>query len=45
MSTFGKGSSVEDLLSARDVTFAPPRIRGFHTWEMGKELFEIHYAE
>lgn len=31
----------EDLQKAREVTFAPPRIRDYREWEMGYELFEI----
>lgn len=33
--------SPEDLQNAREVTFAPPRVRDYSNWEMGKELFEI----
>ena len=29
------------LLDAREVNFAPPRIRDYHTWELGNELYEI----
>lgn len=31
----------EAMLNAREVTFAPPRIRDYREWEMGYELFEI----
>lgn len=31
----------EDLLDAREVTFAPPRIRNYSTNELGNELYEI----
>lgn len=31
----------EDLLNAREVNFAPPRVRDYRQWEMGYELFEI----
>jgi len=31
----------EDILNAREVNFAPPRIRNYRKWEMGYELFEI----
>lgn len=38
----GRGAnSPEELLVAREVNFAPPRIRDYHTWELGNELFEI----
>jgi hypothetical protein len=30
-----------DLLEAREVSFAPPRIRNYSTNELGNELFEI----
>ncbi len=33
--------SPEDMQNAREVTFAPPRIRDYRQWEMGYELFEI----
>jgi aspartate kinase len=31
----------EEMLEAREVSFAPPRIRNYHTWELGNEMFEI----
>lgn len=31
----------ETLREAREVSFAPPRIRNYHTWELGNELWEI----
>lgn len=34
-------TSTQDLRHAREVSFAPPRIRNHHTWEMGHELWEI----
>ena len=33
--------TTEDLREAREVSFAPPRIRNYHTWELGNELYEI----
>ncbi len=42
--TGGKGlAGVGDptRLEAREVNFAPPRIRDYHTWELGNELWEI----
>lgn len=27
--------------NAREINFAPPRIRDYHTWELGNELWEI----
>lgn len=33
--------SNEDLLNAREVTFAPPRIRNYSTNELGNELYEV----
>jgi len=33
--------SPEDMQNAREVTFAPPRLRDYREWEMGYELFEI----
>jgi hypothetical protein len=35
------GSDVEGIVNAREVNFAPPRIRNYHTWERGNEIFEI----
>lgn len=40
-----RAPTTEDLLNAREVTFAPPRVRNFHEWEMGKEIFEIMHME
>lgn len=38
----GKGvGGPQDLLLAREVNFAPPRIRDYHVWELGKELSDI----
>ncbi len=38
----GKGlGNPSDLLEAREVNFAPPRIRDYHEWELGNELWEI----
>ena len=34
-------TSTQDLREAREVSFAPPRIRNYHTWELGNELYEI----
>jgi len=33
--------SNEDLLNAREVTFAPPRIRNYSANELGNELYEV----
>ena len=33
--------TTQDLREAREVSFAPPRIRNYHTWELGNELYEI----
>jgi len=33
--------SQEQLENAREVNFAPPRIRNFHTWQFGYELSDI----
>ncbi len=35
------GERASDLLTAREVAFAPPRLRAYHEWEVGKELNEI----
>lgn len=32
---------VDKLASARGLAFAPPRIRNYHVWELGNELYEI----
>jgi len=37
----GPDLTPEDMQTAREVTFAPPRIRDYRQWEMGYELFEI----
>lgn len=37
----GRITSSEALRDAREVSFAPPRIRNYHTWELGNELWEI----
>ncbi|TVR08646.1 MAG: hypothetical protein EA401_13680 [Planctomycetota bacterium] len=37
----GAIESSQDLREAREVSFAPPRIRNYHTWELGNELWEI----
>jgi biopolymer transport protein ExbD len=29
------------LREAREVSFSPPRVRNYHTWELGNELWEI----
>ena len=31
----------QDLRGEREVSFAPPRIRNYTTWELGNELYEI----
>lgn len=31
----------DQLADAREVCFAPPRLRGYHVWELGIELDEI----
>ncbi|MFW5882297.1 MAG: biopolymer transporter ExbD [Planctomycetota bacterium] len=36
-----KAITAADMLTAREVAFAPPRLRAYHEWEMGKELNEI----
>jgi hypothetical protein len=33
--------SIEAIANSREVDFAPPRIRNYHTWELGNELWEI----
>lgn len=35
------GANPQELLNAREVNFAPPRVRNYHTWERGNELWEI----
>lgn len=30
-----------DLQKAREVSFCPPRIRNYHAWELGNELYEM----
>lgn len=39
-----QGLDPDDLANAREVTFSPPRIREYHTWELGNELFEIMHT-
>ncbi len=34
-------SDPDALLEAREIMFAPPRVRDYHTWELGNELWEI----
>lgn len=36
----GKGLDNLQLQKAREVSFASPRIRNYHVWELGEELFE-----
>lgn len=36
----GKGLDNLQLQKAREVSFAAPRIRNYHVWELGQELFE-----
>ncbi len=36
-----KGGDLVNLLEAREVNFAPPRVRDYHEWELGNELYEI----
>lgn len=36
----GKGLDNQQLQKAREVSFASPRIRNYHVWELGEELFE-----
>lgn len=37
----GRITNSDALREAREVSFAPPRIRNYHTWELGNELWEI----
>ncbi|MFW5750439.1 MAG: biopolymer transporter ExbD [Planctomycetota bacterium] len=37
----GGAQGADDLSAAREVAFAPPRLRAHHEWELGKELNEI----
>lgn len=37
----GSGLSSVELAKAREVNFAPPRIRQYHTWELGYELDDL----
>lgn len=37
----GRITNSEALREAREVSFAPPRVRNYHTWELGNELWEI----
>ena len=36
----GMGLDNQQLQKAREVSFASPRIRNYHVWELGQELFE-----
>ena len=36
-------TNTQDLREAREVSFAPPRVRNYHTWALGNELYEILY--
>lgn len=37
----GAGADPTRLGDAREVNFAPPRVRNYHTWEHGNEIYEI----
>lgn len=38
-------TNTQDLREAREVSFAPPRVRNYHTWELGNELWEILHMQ
>ncbi len=40
-----KGMKVADLQNSRAINFAPPRIRNYHVWELGNELYEIIHSQ
>ncbi len=41
----GRAMTQDDMLTAREVSFAPPRLRQYHEWEHGNELVEIIHMQ